>query len=145
MGERYDPSWQLTVDQLISYRLLDHQALIDAVYSRAQSEYQLEQKLTKLEKMWSSNEIYFKLAKHIPDSVYTAGMASRPAWLFVRSTEVGPMCYMAAPFVWVMYYVCAYIFWPVLLHSTISVEIYYVIFRVTLYQVSHVDTRLYQR
>lgn len=73
MGEKYDPVWQLTVEQLISYNLLDHQSLIDAVYSRAKSEYQLEQKLLKLEKMWSSNDIYFKLAKHIPDSVYTAG------------------------------------------------------------------------
>lgn len=74
MGEKYDTSWQLTVDQLISYQLLEHEALINAIYSRAQSEYQLEQKLNKLEKMWSSNEIYFKLAKHIPDTVYTAGM-----------------------------------------------------------------------
>ena len=74
MGERYEESWQFTVEELLSYNLTSHQALIDTVYARAKAEYQLEQKLTKLENLWNSSEVYFQLAKQIPDSVYNAGM-----------------------------------------------------------------------
>ena len=74
MGERYEEDWEFTVDELLGYNLGAQQALIDAIYSRAKAEYRLEQKLTRIERLWSSNDVYFKLAKLIPDSVYAAGM-----------------------------------------------------------------------
>ena len=39
-----------------------------SVYQAALSEYQIEQQLNRLRKIWEEKE--FKLAKHIPDSVY---------------------------------------------------------------------------
>ena len=42
--------------------------VILSVYQAALSEYQIEQQLQKLRKIWQNKE--FKLAKHIPDSFY---------------------------------------------------------------------------
>lgn len=76
MGEKFEEDWEFTVEELLAYDLASHQGLIDAIFSRARAEYRLEQKLNKIEKLWTSNDVYFKLAKHIPDSVYTAGETS---------------------------------------------------------------------
>ncbi|KAF6036157.1 DNHD1 [Bugula neritina] len=72
IGENYEEGWEFTVEEILGYNLAAHQSLIDAIFSRAQAEYRLEQKLNKIERLWTSNDVYFKLAKHIPDSVYTA-------------------------------------------------------------------------
>ena len=42
--------------------------VILSVYQAALSEYQIEQQLSKLRKIWQDKE--FKLAKHIPNSFY---------------------------------------------------------------------------
>ena len=73
MGERYEEDWEFTVEELLGYNLAAHTGLIDAIFSRARAEYRLEQKLNRIERLWTSNDVYFKLAKHIPDSVYIAG------------------------------------------------------------------------
>lgn len=73
MGENYDGSWQPTVAELLSYNLGKHAILIGNIFARAKAEFQLEQKLSKLHKMWNEKDLYFRLAKHIPDSVYSSG------------------------------------------------------------------------
>jgi hypothetical protein len=71
MGEQYDPHWNFTVDDLLSYNLGQHSLLINTVYQGAVAEYDLEQKLNRVKKYWEEKQ--FKLAKHIPDSVYAQG------------------------------------------------------------------------
>ncbi|XP_064648692.1 dynein axonemal heavy chain 6-like isoform X2 [Lineus longissimus] len=68
MGEQYDPHWKFTVEDLLSYNLGQHSLLINTVYQGAVAEYDLEQKLNRVKKYWEEKQ--FKLAKHIPDSVY---------------------------------------------------------------------------
>lgn len=107
MGERYEEDWTLTVEELLSYNLAAHQGLIDAIFSRARAEYRLEQKLNKVQRLWTSVDVYFKLAKHIPDSVYNAGkfLARWSAIWVVLSLcwvghgkcsrlHIGPICYI---------------------------------------------------
>ena len=68
MGEPYDPEHQFTVEELLSYNLAAHASTINDVYAAAVAEYAIEQKLIKVKKLWEERE--FKLAKHIPDSMY---------------------------------------------------------------------------
>ena len=71
MGEQYDPDYKFTVEELISFRLGSHRQTIDTIYAAAVAEFVIEQKLVKIKKLWEEKE--FKLAKHIPDSVYRNG------------------------------------------------------------------------
>ena len=68
MGETYDPDHEFTVEELLAYNLGAHADVINSVYAAAVAEFAIEQKLIKIRKMWSERE--FKLAKHIPDSVF---------------------------------------------------------------------------
>ena len=68
MGETYDPEHEFTVEELLSYDLASHSTTILDVHAAAVAEYAIEQKLTKIKKLWEERE--FKLAKHIPDSMY---------------------------------------------------------------------------
>ena len=71
MNEPYEPSHQFTVAELMSYNLSEHEALVHATYLSAVAEYDLEQRLHKITKFWQDRQ--FKLAKHIPDSMFTKG------------------------------------------------------------------------
>ena len=68
MGETYDPDHEFTVEELLAYNLGAHADVINSVYAAAVAEFAIEQKLIKIRKMWSERE--FKLAKHIPESVF---------------------------------------------------------------------------
>ncbi|KAK2146291.1 hypothetical protein LSH36_618g01031, partial [Paralvinella palmiformis] len=71
IGEQYDADMQLTVNDLLSYNLQAHIDVINHVYKAAITEYSIEHRLANISKFWSERE--FKLAKHIPDSVYKKG------------------------------------------------------------------------
>lgn len=71
MGEPYDAEHQFTVEELLAYNLGSHTQTINAIYSAAVAEFSIEQKLVKIRKLWTDKE--FKLAKHIPDSVFKRG------------------------------------------------------------------------
>ena len=75
MGEQLDPTHQFLVDELLSYNLNLHAAMITSVYQAALSEFAVEQQLVKLQHMWQEKE--FKVAKHIPDSVYRGQLSTR--------------------------------------------------------------------
>ena len=68
MGEQYDPDHEFVVEELLSYNLGAHSAIINTVYQAALAEFDIEQKLVKMRKLWEEQE--FRLAKHIPDSLY---------------------------------------------------------------------------
>ena len=68
MGETYDAEHEFTVEELLAYNLGAHADVINSVYAAAVAEFAIEQKLIKIRKMWSERE--FKLAKHIPESVF---------------------------------------------------------------------------
>ena len=70
MNESYDPKRQFTVADLLTYDLEDHAQLIGEIYLGAVAEYDLELKIGHLQKFWLERE--FKLAKHIPDSLFQA-------------------------------------------------------------------------
>lgn len=71
MGEQYDPSYKFTVEELMAYQLGSHREVIDSIYSAAIAEFAIEMKLEKVKKLWEEKD--FKLAKHIPDSMYKSG------------------------------------------------------------------------
>lgn len=64
MGQDYDPTWQFTVADLLSFNLGRYKDLIATVCSGATAEYALEQQLERLIRGWQEKD--FKLAKHIP-------------------------------------------------------------------------------
>ena len=68
MGEPYDSSHQFVVEELLAYNLASNAAMIRSVHQAALSEFAVEQQLIKLQRMWQEKS--FKVAKHIPDSVY---------------------------------------------------------------------------
>ena len=68
MGEHFDANRDFTVEELLSFNLGAHADIINTVYAAAVSEFAIEQQLVKIRKMWIERE--FKLAKHIPESVY---------------------------------------------------------------------------
>lgn len=69
MNEAYDPKKRFTVADLLSYDLEEHSRLIHAVHLGSLAEYDLELKINHIRKFWEERE--FKLAKHIPDSLFT--------------------------------------------------------------------------
>ena len=71
MNEPYMGSSQFTVAELMSYNLTDNADLIHTVYLSAVAEYDLEQQLTGIKRIWQDK--HFKLAKHIPDSMFVKG------------------------------------------------------------------------
>lgn len=71
MNEPYDPTQQFLVSDLLSYSLVEHADLIQSVFLSAINEYDLELKFGKIRKFWEARE--FKLAKHIPDSLFVKG------------------------------------------------------------------------
>ncbi|ESP00380.1 hypothetical protein LOTGIDRAFT_173233 [Lottia gigantea] len=75
MNEPYDPSHSLTVDDLIVCNLTEHAELINSVYLSSLAEYDLELKLNKITANWE--EKAFKLAKHIPDSLYAKDASNK--------------------------------------------------------------------
>ncbi|XP_035825634.1 dynein heavy chain domain-containing protein 1 [Aplysia californica] len=75
LNEPFDPSHQFTVAELMSYNLSDHAELVTATYLSALAEYDLEQRLNRITKFWHDRQ--FKLAKHIPDSMFTKEPAKR--------------------------------------------------------------------
>jgi hypothetical protein len=72
MGEQYDPSYNFTVNELIELRLGSHRQFVDTVHAAAVAEHAIEVKLEKIQHLW--DEKVFKLAKHIPDSMYKNGL-----------------------------------------------------------------------
>ena len=68
MGEPYDPKHEFSVEELLAYNLGSHAQIITTIYSAAVSEFTIEKKLVKIRKLWQERE--FKLAKHIPDSLF---------------------------------------------------------------------------
>lgn len=68
IGDVYDPKRELLLNELLDYQLDEQEQFIDQVCQNALAEYDLELQITQLAKFWSERE--FKLAKHIPDSIY---------------------------------------------------------------------------
>ena len=68
MGEPYEEDYEFTVEELLSYNLASHSNTINNVYAAAVAEFAIEQKLSAIRKTWEEKE--FKVAKHMPDSVY---------------------------------------------------------------------------
>lgn len=64
MGQDYDPSWEFTVANLLSFNLGRYKDLITTVCAGAAAEYALELQLYHLARAWEEKD--FKLAKHIP-------------------------------------------------------------------------------
>ena len=64
MGQDYDPSWDFTVADLLSFNLGRYKDLITAICAGAAAEYALELQLNQLARAWQEKD--FKLAKHIP-------------------------------------------------------------------------------
>ena len=64
MGQDYDPSWEFTVADLLSFHLGRYKDLIAAICAGAAAEYALELRLNQLARAWQEKD--FKLAKHIP-------------------------------------------------------------------------------
>ena len=84
MGENFDANREFTVEELLSFNLGAHADIINTVYAAAVSEFAIEQQLVKIRKMWVERE--FKLAKHIPESVYKgtcSAVTSRTCTLWV--------------------------------------------------------------
>ncbi|XP_073235787.1 dynein heavy chain domain-containing protein 1-like [Porites lutea] len=64
MGQDYDPTWDFTVADLLSFHLGRYKDLISAICAGAAAEYALELQLNQLARGWEEKD--FKLAKHIP-------------------------------------------------------------------------------
>ena len=64
LGQDYDPSWDFTVADLLSFNLGRYKDLIAAICAGAAAEYALELQLNQLARAWQEKD--FKLAKHIP-------------------------------------------------------------------------------
>ena len=64
MGHDFDPSWEFTVADLLTFNLGRYKDLIATVCAGATAEYALEFQLNQLTKAWQEKD--FKLAKHIP-------------------------------------------------------------------------------
>lgn len=64
MGQDYDPCWEFTVADLLSFHLGRYKDLISSICSGAAAEYALELELNHLARVWQEKD--FKLAKHIP-------------------------------------------------------------------------------
>ena len=64
IGQDYDPSWDFTVADLLSFNLGRYKDLIAAICAGAAAEYALERQLNQLVRAWEEKD--FKLAKHIP-------------------------------------------------------------------------------
>ena len=64
LGQDYDPAWEFTVADLLSFNLGRYKDLIASVCAGAAAEYALEVQLTNLTRAWQERD--FKLAKHIP-------------------------------------------------------------------------------
>ncbi|KAK6166840.1 hypothetical protein SNE40_023452 [Patella caerulea] len=75
MNEPYDPLQPLTVDDLLTCNLSEHADLIHRIYLSALAEYDLELNMNKITKLW--DEMSFKLAKYIPDSVYAIDASNK--------------------------------------------------------------------
>lgn len=71
MNEPYMGSGQFTVAELMSYNLCDNADLVHSVYLSAVAEYDLEQQMSRIKRLWQDKN--FKLAKHIPDSMFIKG------------------------------------------------------------------------
>ncbi|XP_072179432.1 dynein heavy chain domain-containing protein 1-like [Diadema setosum] len=63
LGQNYEPGRQYYVHELLSYDLSEHSLQINTICAGAGAEFDLEQKLIKLRKVWEEKE--FKLAKYI--------------------------------------------------------------------------------
>ena len=75
MGEQYDAEHEFIVEELLSYNLSSHSKLINTVYAAAVGEFAIEQRLVKVKRLWE--EMEFKLAKYIPESLLKRGRRSR--------------------------------------------------------------------
>ncbi|KAJ8313858.1 hypothetical protein KUTeg_008419 [Tegillarca granosa] len=70
MNESFDPDKFYTVADLLAYDLDGHSHLIHTIYLGAIAEYDLEINIAQVKKFWEERQ--FKLAKHIPDSIYNS-------------------------------------------------------------------------
>ncbi|XP_048242736.1 dynein heavy chain domain-containing protein 1-like [Haliotis rufescens] len=86
MNEPYDPTQQFLVSDLLSYSLVEHADLIQSVFLSAINEYDLELKFGKIRKFWEARE--FKLAKHIPDSLFVKEPTKRTSSLSRRHSKL---------------------------------------------------------
>lgn len=71
MNEPYAGNAHFTVADLLSYNLSDNSQLVHSVYLSAVQEYDLEQRIAQIKRFWQEKN--FKLAKHIPDSMFANG------------------------------------------------------------------------
>ena len=78
MCEPYEPDHQFTVAELMSYQLSEHADLVHATYMSAIAEYDLEQRLGRITRFWQDR--VFKLAKHIPDSMFKGKTAKNDGY-----------------------------------------------------------------
>lgn len=70
MNESFDSDKFYTVADLLAYDLDGHSQLIHTIYLGAIAEYDLEINIAQVKKFWEERQ--FKLAKHIPDSIYNS-------------------------------------------------------------------------
>ncbi|XP_076466624.1 dynein heavy chain domain-containing protein 1-like isoform X2 [Babylonia areolata] len=86
MNEPYTESGQLTVAELMSYNLSDNADLVHSVYLSAVAEYDLEQQMSRIKRLWQDKN--FKLAKHIPDSLFVKDPVKRASSPSRRTTKL---------------------------------------------------------
>ncbi|XP_025095393.1 dynein heavy chain domain-containing protein 1-like isoform X2 [Pomacea canaliculata] len=76
MNEPYMGNTQFTVAELMSYNLSENAELVHNVYLSAIAEYDLEQLMARIKSLWQDKN--FKIAKHIPDSMFVKDRAKQP-------------------------------------------------------------------
>ncbi|XP_070211333.1 dynein heavy chain domain-containing protein 1-like isoform X3 [Littorina saxatilis] len=86
MNEPYLGSGQFTVAELMSYNLCDNADLVHNVYLSAVAEYDLEQQMSRIKRVWHDKN--FKLAKHIPDSMFVKDPVKRASSPGRRATKL---------------------------------------------------------
>ncbi|CAL1542050.1 unnamed protein product, partial [Lymnaea stagnalis] len=82
----YDPSHQLTVEELILYNLAEHSDLIHTIYMGAVAENNVDQRLQNIISFWQERQ--FQLAKYIPDSMFTKEQTKRITSGNVRTSKL---------------------------------------------------------
>ncbi|KAL8594105.1 hypothetical protein ACOMHN_000817 [Nucella lapillus] len=86
ISEPYVDSSQLTVADLMSFNLSDNADLVHSVYLSAVAEYDLEQQMGRIKRLWQDKN--FKLAKHIPDSMFVKDPVKRASSPGRRATKL---------------------------------------------------------
>nr|KAG5709415.1 hypothetical protein BaRGS_029264 [Batillaria attramentaria] len=86
MNEPHIGSTTFTVAELMSFNLSDNADLVHRVYLSAVAEYDLEQQMSRIKRVWQDKN--FKLAKHIPDSMFAKDPVKRVGTPGKRATKL---------------------------------------------------------